>query len=427
MKLFKKVITSVIVLLVCFLFAFGVWKWMNHKTTEILSHTQTEKMQKELQEKKQESKSIVSDGDNAEQTKVVTPQAEVEEAEDEIQKIISRMTIKQKIAQMFMITPEQLTDYNKVTSAGEVTRKALEEYQVGGIILFANNIETPEQLKEMTGNLQKYSKEICDIPLFLGIDEEGGSVARIADNPQFDVPKFADMKTIGQEGSQRAYEVGASIGQYLKTFGFNLDFAPVADVLTNPENTVVQKRAFSNDATVTSDMVLAEMKGLEENNIYACLKHFPGHGGTSGDTHRGYSYTSKTMEELKETELVPFQKGIEAGVSFIMVSHISVPNSVAGEEPASLSRYIQTQILRNEMKYDGIIITDAMNMGAITEQYSSGEAAVKAIQAGTDIVLMPEDFKAAYQAVIQAVEDGVVTKERIDQSVERILRRKMGE
>lgn len=339
---------------------------------------------------------------------------------------LSDMTLEEKIAQMFMITPEALTGYSQVTAAGDVTYQSLKKYPVGGIIYFSSNIIEPVQLQEMTKKVQTYAMEISGLPLFLGIDEEGGTVARIGKNETFQVEQFPDMWEIGESGDlEYAYYVGETIGSYLQDNGLNVDFAPDADVLTNPDNKVIGKRAFSDDALLTAEMSVQVMQGLEAENVYACMKHFPGHGGTAGDTHQGYAYTERTLDELRQEELIPFQYGIEQGISFIMVSHIALPNVTSDYIPASLSQDIVTDLLRNEMGYEGLVITDAMNMGAITSAYNSREAAVTAILAGVDIVLMPEDFQAAYQGVLDAVYEGVIQEKRIDESVQRILKIKM--
>lgn len=346
----------------------------------------------------------------------------VEETDEEyVLRKLDSMTLEEKVAQMFMITPEALTGYGTVTQAGDVTRQALEEYPVGGIIFFENNVVNPEQLTQMTANLQSYSKERMDLPLFIGIDEEGGKVSRIAKNANFPVPTVPYMSEIGASlDYNRAYEAGKTIGQYLKQYGCNINFAPDADVITNPENTVVAERSFGSDPQVVANMALQYIAGLEENQVLSCMKHFPGHGATTGDTHAGYSYTMDTLEEM-EDELYPFQQGISQDISFIMVSHIAAPNVTGDEVPASLSKILITDILRNQLGYDGIIITDAMNMNAIVQQYGSGEAAVKSILAGSDILLMPKDFKTAYQSVILSVQQGTITEERINDSVKRIL------
>lgn len=346
--------------------------------------------------------------------------------EQKVTKTLRHMSLDEKVAQLFMITPEALTGYGQVTNAGNATYKALQQYPVGGLIYFSQNVLEPDQLKKMTFKTQEYATQQMHFPIFLGIDEEGGTVARIARNSKFSTKQYTDMWSIGAtKDSNNAYSVGSTIGKYLNNYGFNLDFAPDADVLTNANNQVIGRRSFGSDANLVSEMVLAEKNGLEDNHVYACLKHFPGHGGTEGDTHNGYAYTSRTLKQLKNNELVPFEEGIENSVSFIMVSHISLPNVTKEDAPASLSKEIVTDLLRKEMHYDGIVITDAMNMGAITTQYTSADAAVKAIQAGVDIVLMPQDFHSAYEGVKNAVSNGTINEKRLNQSVRRILRVKL--
>lgn len=346
--------------------------------------------------------------------------------EERIDAKMAQMSLEERVLQMFMITPEALTGYGTVTTAGDVTYQSLQKYPVGGIIIFAQNVIDPDQLGTMNGNLQNYSEEITGLPMFISVDEEGGKVARIAKKSNFSVETFSDMRSIGDSGdTTKAYEVGNTIGAYLNQYGFNLDFAPDADVLTNPDNQVIGTRSFGIDPYVVSEMTQLVVKGLEDNQVYACLKHFPGHGATSGDTHAGYAYTDKTLDELMQSELVPFSNGIQNGVHFIMVSHIAAPQVTGDNLPASLSPYMIQTVLREQMGYDGIVITDAMNMGAISDNYGSADAAVRAVNAGADIVLMPKDFVSAYQGVLNAVENGTISTDRIDEAVRRILRAKM--
>ena len=341
--------------------------------------------------------------------------------------LVQKMSIEEKVAQMFVVLPEALVSgVDGVTEAGEATREAFNEFPVGGIVYLAANLQSYDQVKSMLANVQDYSEERIGLPLFLCVDEEGGKVARVAKSGILDVEPFASMAVIGSRRNvEEAYHVGTSIGQYLHELGFTVDFAPVADVWTNPENQVVKDRSFGSDPNVVSEMASAVAKGLSENGVLAAYKHFPGHGSTAADTHAGYAYTDKTLEELYQNEFIPFQAGIEQGIPFIMAAHISLPQVTGDDVPASLSPGIIAELLRGEMGYQGIIITDAMNMGAIIQQYSSGEAAVKAIQAGNDMILMPEDAKEAYRGVLQAVADGTIAKERIDESVIRIVRTKL--
>lgn len=347
--------------------------------------------------------------------------------EEQIDEMLEGMTLEEKAAQLFVVQPEDLVDgVSCVIQAGDATRKGLETYPVSGIIYMEQNLQSEDQAKEMLRNVQQFSRECTGLPLLTCVDEEGGTVARVAGSGNFDVPDVGNMSDIGASGdTEQARQAGETIGTYLSELGFNLDFAPDADVWSNPANEIVRYRSFGTDPKRVSEMSMAVLDGLMSQGVTGVLKHFPGHGATEGDTHEGYAYTNKTWEELESCELIPFQTGIEQGAPVIMVGHISLPNVTGDETPASLSHEIVTKHLREQMEYDGVIVTDAMNMGAVAENYEPAEAAVKALQAGVDLILMPEDFRAAYQGVIDAVEDGTLSKKRIDQSLRRILRLKL--
>lgn len=346
--------------------------------------------------------------------------------EVEAGEILESMTLEEKVCQLFMITPEALTGVGTVVQAGTSTKNAIDQYPVGGLIYFSQNLQDPGQTRTMLANTQQYAKERTGFPIFLSVDEEGGQVARVGSNPAFGVEKIGNMSDVGSRGdTQEAYEVGSTIGAYLSDLGFNMDAAPDTDVLTNPDNQVVKYRSFSSDPQLVTEMAASELRGLNEQGIIGMYKHFPGHGGTTDDSHEGYAYVDDTLEELKSGAFVPFQDGIDNGIQVIMVSHISCPNVTGDNTPATLSKMMITDILRNDMGFDGMVITDAMNMGAITARYSSSEAAVAALNAGVDMLLMPEDFQSAYQGVLGAVKDGTVSEERIDESVRRILELKL--
>ena len=234
------------------------------------------------------------------------------------------------------------------------------------------------------------------------------------------------MRAIGDSrDTSRAYDVGKNLASYLKEIGFNIDFAPDADVITNSGNTVIGDRSFGEDPQLTADMAAQVVRGLQDNGVSACLKHFPGLGGTVEDSHEERAYTDKTLEEMEQKEMIPFIEGIKAESDLIMAGHISIPKSLGDDTPASLSEKVLTGLLRDKYGYDGLIITDALDMKAVSGVYSPAEASVKALQAGADMLLMPEDFKAAYRGVLDAVRSGDLSQERIDASVERILRLKM--
>lgn len=352
------------------------------------------------------------------------PQKSEEElVEEYVETVLSEMTLEEKVLQLFMITPNALTGYGTVTAAGGDTKDAIHQYPVGGIIYFAENLHDPEQVQTMLSNTLQYYEDAGYPAPFLGVDEEGGTVARIGNQAAFSVESIPDMRAIGDSGdTQEAKRVGRVIGTYLSQLGFSMDFAPVADVLTSSENKVIGRRSFGTDPHLVSDMVLAETEGLEESGIWAVLKHYPGHGATQSDSHKGYACTDKSLEELMEAELVPFQEGIQSGIHFIMVSHISVPQVTGDNTPCSLSEYMITEVLREKLGFNGVVVTDAMNMGAISQQYSSAEASVLALQAGVDLLLMPADFHSAYEGVLNALETGVLTETEIEESVKRILR-----
>ncbi len=340
---------------------------------------------------------------------------------DMIEDMIAGMTLEQKAAGLFFVTPEQLTGVGQAVQAGEGTKEALAKYPVGGLIYFSQNIQSEEQLKEMLSNTASYSM----YPLFLGVDEEGGRVSRLSDALKLEnVGPMAEIGAGGEEqAAQQAYE---KIGTRLSEYGFNVDFAPVADVLTNAENTSIGDRAFSSDAETVGRMTAASVTGLQQTGVSACIKHFPGHGDTAADSHSGAAQTDRTREEMEAEEFVPFRSGIEAGTDLVMVGHISAPELTGGDNiPSSLSETVITGILRGELGYDGIIITDALNMGAITEYYEPDVAAIMALKAGADMVLMPEDFVQAYEGVLSALQDGTISQERADDSLRRIYRVKL--
>ena len=352
-----------------------------------------------------------------------TPVTEVSDPlMDQAMQIAAGMTLEQKVAQMFMITPDALTGVDGATMAGDSTKTAYTQYPVGGLIYMAKNLTGTDQTAQMLTNMKSYSQEIVGIPVFLGVDEEGGTVARIASNSAFGVTDVGNMSDVGATGdSQNAYNAGSTIGTYLNTLGFNMDFAPVADVLTNPDNTVIKDRSFGSDSQLVADMVCGEMQGLNEHQILSVVKHFPGQGSSDGDTHQGSVDIDSSISKLRDLDFVPFKAGIDAGAEFVMVSHISVSRVTETKEPASMSELIMKTILREELGFSGIVITDAFDMASITDDYTPGEAALQSFMAGADIILMPNDLTQAYQAILNAVNSKKITQSRLDESVIRIL------
>ena len=357
---------------------------------------------------------------------------------DEVEALLQKMTLREKVGQLFYVRPECLDTtihFNrsggidqsvddltkiKLQAVNEMMRKVNENYPVGGIILYAHNIEDEAQLARFIPEIRalKGSPLLC-------IDEEGGRVARIGRNSNFKVKTYESMGAIGATGDPKnAYECGNTIGTYLHRYGFDIDFAPVADVNTNPENIVIGARAFSDKPEIAAPMVTNYLQGLKDAGITGCIKHFPGHGDTKADTHFGYAQSLKTWEQMKDCEMITFKAGIAWGTQLIMTAHIATPNVTGSDIPATMSSVILQDKLRGELGYQNIIITDAMEMGAITKQYTNAEAAVGTLQAGADIVLGPQNFVEAFDAVVKAVEVGRLSEQRIDQSVRRVLKLK---
>ncbi len=348
-----------------------------------------------------------------------TETAVVDYTAEKVDSILAGMTIEEKICQMMFVTPESITGSANVINAGETTRAALAKYPVGGIIYFAGNIKSREQLTGMISATQSYS----ETPLFIGVDEEGGRVARIANNSAMGTTPLPAMKTVA--GREEAYNVGKTLSRDLSSLLFNLDFAPVADVIVYEKNSEIGDRSFGADPEWVADMVYEVVRGLEEGNVSSVLKHFPGHGSTKTNSHTGYSESTRTLDELRACEFLPFKKGIEAGCDFVMVSHMTLVNATKEKLPSSLSKEVITDLLKGELGFEGIVITDSLSMGAITKEYANSTAAVYAIKAGADMLLMPQNVNEALNAVLNAVNAGEITVERIDESVAKILRVKI--
>ena len=334
------------------------------------------------------------------------------------EEILSQMTTEEKVAQLFVILPEQLLP-GTMKEVSPAFARELSRYPVGGFILFTWHVENPKQVRTFTSAL----KDASSIPPILAIDEEGGRVAHLANSDALFLPRFKSTGATGDTGNvENARGAGQIIGSYLTTFGFTMNFAPVADVNTNPENIVIGRRAFSSDPKIVSAMAGAFLSGLHSTGIKGSLKHFPGHGDTRGDTHADYVAVTKNWEELKKCELIPFVENFSAADT-VMVAHVTC-KTIDDTYPASLSKKLITGKLRGELGYKGVILTDALNMGAIEKNYGSAEAAVLAFEAGNDILLMPKNFHAAYDGVLSAVQSGRIPMTRLNESVLRILKLK---
>ena len=357
-------------------------------------------------------------------TEAVLP-TETEPVLSEAERLLSQMTLREKVGQLFIARIDALDPNRSLTliqdtvNAG-VTYLSAEivdyyaSYPIGGVIHFAGNIVDPQQITEFNRQLA----DMASIPLFIGVDEEGGMVARLAKNANFDVPKFYSAGYT-ENSYDAAFSRGQAIGGYLAEYGFNLDFAPVADVNTNPHNTVIGKRAFSTDPVTAAVLVGAFRDGLAEKGIIATFKHFPGHGDTYEDSHYGLAVSYKTAEDMALCEWLPFQEATDG--DFIMTGHIAAPNITGDQLPATFSHQMITEILKGQLGFSGLVVTDSMHMGAITDEYSSADAAILALQAGCDIILMPENLVEAFDGVVAAVEDGRLSEQWLDETVLRIL------
>ena len=342
-----------------------------------------------------------------------TTEVTEEEKPSLVDETLAGMTLHEKVCQMMFVTPEELTGEDGVTVAGDATRQALENYPVGGIVYFAKNLESQDQVKEMIDNSQKYSS----IGLFVATDEEGGVVNRLMDT--VGTTYIGSMYYYKDDGDGTAYENAYTIANDMSALGFNLDFAPVADVWSNPDNTVIGERAYSDDYAQAAELVGNAVKGFNDGGVMCTLKHFPGHGDTAEDSHYSSAYVHRTKEEIMADEMQPFRSGIEAGAEFVMVGHLIVPD--IDEVPATLSYKIATGILRDELKFEGVAITDSFEMESIADNYSVDDAVVMSVKAGMDMILQPKDMASAVNSIEQAVADGELSEDRIDESVRRIL------
>lgn len=377
-----------------------------------------------LHNNKQHYESNLNNNDIGDESKNEEKEKTYDELLDEkSDKVLSSMSLKEKILSLFILECDNLHDNGEtVTLYDESVKNKLNEYPVGGIILFADNIVDRQQVINLNNEIQKNSR----IPMFIGVDEEGGKVSRIASNKKMGTTKFESMKSIGDSGDMnKAYEVGETIGREIYELGFNLDFAPDSDVLTNPDNVEIGTRSFGSDPNLVADMAVNTVKGLQENNVCAVMKHFPGHGASSANSHNQYTYTPQDLENMRKVEFLPFKKGIDFGVDFILVSHIAAPNVTGDKTPSTLSRKIVNDILRNELNYDGVVITDALNMKAVSSYYTEEKMYIKALEAGCDMLLMPQNIDKAYESILNAYNDGTISEERIDKSVKRILKAKL--
>ena len=328
---------------------------------------------------------------------------------DPIAEKMEEMTLDEKIGQLFISGMEG-------TEMTDETAAMIEENALGGVILFQPNLEEPDRSLQLVNDL-KQLEEANDIPLFISVDQEGGQVERLPG-----LPPLKSAGEIGEHDRKFAYENGQLLAELLKAYGMNLNFAPVLDVNSNPNNPVIADRAFGDNAEIVSEMGISMMQGMQDEGVITSVKHFPGHGDTDVDSHEQLPVVNKSRQELEETEFIPFETAVNTGVDMVLMAHIKLPE-LGIDVPASFSKDA-VDILRDDWHYDGVIITDDLTMGAITENYEMEEVTVDAVKAGVDILMIAHEkelLEAGMEGLKSAVENGEVTEDRIDESVRRIL------
>ncbi len=346
-----------------------------------------------------------------------------------VEEILSNMNLWEKIGQMIMPSIRTWNGEPVTSTIPEDLKKVINKYQVGNIILFAENFTTAEDTVRLTHSLNEALS--IDIPMFIGADQEGGNVVRL----NYGCSLVGNM-ALGAIGSdENSYIVGKITGEQLSALGLNLDLAPTLDVNNNPANPVINIRSFSEDPDLVARLGVAMIKGMQDKNVSACAKHFPGHGDTETDSHYGLPSIDKSLDEIKNVELIPFQAAIDGGIDMIMTAHIQFPQVESEERnglvlPATLSKKILTDILKTDMGFKGVVITDSMHMDAITSHFSTAEASILAINAGVDILLMPvnlhhdghvRELENFISSIVQAVASGKIPMSRINDAVTRIL------
>ena len=341
-----------------------------------------------------------------------TPRTSAAVRKDAAQTLLDGMTTREKICQLLIVHPEVLTDGGTVTAMTDELSAALRDYPVGGFLLSAGNMTSGEQLAAL-------SSASATAPL-VTVDEEGGRVARLMNT--VGTTKLNSMYSYRSLGTQGAYDNAQTLAHDIAAYGFNTDFAPVADVWTNKKSSAVGDRAYSDDYGEAAELVAAAVSGFRDAGVICCLKHFPGHGSTATDSHNGAATVDKTLPQLRQEDLKPFVSGIAAGADMVMVGHLTVPTM--DDVPASLSHKLVTNLLRYDLGFRGVIVTDGLQMQALA-QYTDGEKAVLALAAGNDMLLEISDVPGAGAAVEQALADGTLTQAALDASVLRVLQLKL--
>lgn len=338
--------------------------------------------------------------------KLINNDIDKDELLEKVNKKLNSMSLDEKIAQLFVVAWRDSDTYDDLYGL-------FRDKKLGGFILFKENMSTYDKTKTLISNLQAYN----DIPLIISMDQEGGLVQRLKYLKDVKVTDIPYMYYLGKTKDENlAYQVGKVMARELRTIGVNVVFSPDIDIYSNPKNTVIGKRSFGSDYLLVNKMAGSLAKGLEETGVIPTYKHFPGHGDTDVDSHVDLPIIEKNYEELKDLELQTFSYTVNNNAKLIMVGHIALPNITGDNTPASLSKVLITDILKKDLNYNGLVITDALNMKALTDNYTQEEIIVKAIEAGVDILLMPEDIEKSLECV-----KSNISEERINESVKKIL------
>lgn len=347
--------------------------------------------------------------------------------------VLRGMTLEQKVGQLFVAdvwgqSADEVNPGNQAKYGVDTPAQVVEKYHPGGVIYFNNagtdNVDEPAQVARLSNGLQRASLDSgAHLPLIIATDQEGGRVTRIA-APATEYP--ASMAIGAGRSAGDAKELATLNGHELRAMGITQNFAPDADVNSNPLNPIIGSRSFSADPALTGELVAAEVHGYQDagpatETVSSAAKHFPGHGDAATDSHTGLPVISRTEQQWRDIDLPPFQAAIDAGIDVIMTAHISVPSLDPSGEPATLSKPILTDILRDELHYDGVVVTDSLGMAGVRQLHSDAEIPVLALEAGVDQMLMPPDLGLAINGVLDAVQQGRLTEQRIDASVLRIL------
>lgn len=410
------------------LIAAGTVAGIKYLTTVTVKEEETIQQSKEQQSKEQQEKveeifaseeSIVVP-ESSELLPVVVEPTYEEKLDELVSEIIAQMSLEDRVAGLFFATPENITKVSTAIVAGERTKAAMIQYPVGGLIYQSKNIQNEGQIKELLSTTSLYAEESANHNIFLAVSEEGGDAVAVAAKGLGS--KVDSAAAIGaSQDVENAKAAGNTIGEYLNQLGFNLDFAPVAD-LDLVDNSAVGKRSYGSEASAVSGFVTAMMQGLDEKGILPAVIQFPGTGSTKAKTENGLASSDRSAEEFRANEFAVFAAAIENGAQMIMVSHMSAPSLDESNVPCSMSETVVTGILRRELGFQGVIISEAMNKKAVSDYYASDEAAINALKAGCDMILSPEDFELAFNGVLEAVKDGRISEERINDSLKRVYR-----